>query len=506
MYRTNDFIMDYNPCNAMITGKLSYLFCLILIACASASTNISVDLEATNDNTVIVAHGDDWLFQGVDAALGATHGYWWLFGKYDGIYFQEFPVDNGAYAFIVSSDVVYSLDPGMYVMYLQYPGANTITEVEYNRLGEIGSPWRNIKNSSVKAYVPTVVQAYLDAFIANNPQLDDVWHKQYMVRVGDGWIKVHDLYETATGNLRIAGITNLAPGNIITAMMDEEQALGSDKERLYRQQCEVQGDDATQYRTWEMTFNKTTLPELAPGQHSISLHIPTGSVTTVPFNVLSRIIPPTPTPVIEYSYGILGDLIGVDYVSRYNETLAHWVEVTVTTTPKPRPEEVIDPASLNKRQVYQNDVVYIGERDLNILQCLGWPNQTTGTFYLAYYTSFESYPDTIIAVINPRHFNIDAATFGNYLGKWYMWAGTYDRDPPVAFIVRELPEQVTVPPTPTPTPEPTDTYAPVVTTTVSTMETTARWTTEPTTEAVNIPLEPAIALVAVLYLVARKNQ
>jgi hypothetical protein len=249
-----------------------------------------------------------------------------------------------------------------------------------------------------------------------------------------------------------------------------------------------------------MTIKVKNIGELSQGTHFVTVHLPTGHVTTASFVVYPRLIEPTPTPEIIYSYGISGGIIGVDTESRYNRTEAT-AALNSTTTPAPVPT-VKELPKLNDRVIVQGMDVYIGETNLDILNTLGWQNTTTDEYHLAHWSpgsDFYEMPSRVITVENPQHYRIDPDVFSGYEGEWYQWGGWWEPKTPIAFIVNKMPEpDATI--TPEPTPAPTTarpTIAPMTTGTTTPAPTTARPAQDK--NVITVPLDIGIGIGAVLF-------
>lgn len=492
----------------MCHWKVIVLLSLFMISPVAAVVSIANPLqqEVNETNLNIAAHGDAWVYAGSDAPGDAATGWLWLFGLNDGIYGRPFDVSSGVYSVRIPADEVWSLETGVYHFYLQFAGQNQIREIEYNRLGELGSPWRNVENVSVKCFDPKTTRQYLDTFRSANPTLDDVWLTGNRVRIEEPGIRINNQYETSKGNLYLDGITNLAAGDVLRGIIDEEEVHGTYKERLFTVDATVQGEDPTQYRSWQMEFTRDNIGELRQGQHNIGIHLPTGQVATTSFNVIMRVIPPTPTPIIEYAYSVTGVLLyqEINTTSRYNYTEAHAVNATVATTPRPSVTEAI-PDKLGNRTIAQGMAVYIGEDNLDIWPALGWANTSSGDYFIAHWNNTADYyalPSDVLLVEDPTDFDVDNR-FAGMEGEWYQWVGWYEPKTPVAFVVKRLPQvyNVTIEPTAPPITE--------AATTGSATPTPPPETTRPvptkTEMQVNIPLPWWVAVAALLILVMRRR-
>jgi hypothetical protein len=257
-----------------------------------------------------------------------------------------------------------------------------------------------------------------------------------------------------------------------------------------------------------MEFSRENVGELQYGrQHGITIHLPTGQITTTSFNVIMRVIPPTPTPVIEYAYSVTGVLLytNVNTTSRYNYSEAHATVPTTAATPRPSVTEPI-PAKLGDRTIAQGMTVYIGEKNLDIWAAVGWRNETGGNkawqiAHWDYGQDFYELPARIISIENVWNFDVSEEMFAGHEGEWYMWEGWYEPKTPVAFVVKRLPQEYNI------TVVPVQSEVTVLTTTATTVATavtttvTRPVTTHPTEMQVNVPLPGWVAVAAVLMIV-----
>ena len=453
----------------------------LLIAAAPASAEL-----------IVVAHGDKLDIDGSIAPAGTTSGKLWLFGNKDMLGPIDIRVDSGGYHTSISKADVYRLDLGSYTAYLQFPGNNDLYDVTIDGT-MLRTIYKAVPDISIQGLSGGVARDKFTALMATAP-IDDVLQKE-SVSVQEPSIILTNMYTNHAGDLYIVASTNLAPGDKITAMIDEETYKTPEYLDKFGYSTVVSKD-----RKINLMFNHTAAAELQPGKHFVYVHYLESGVMTIPFHRYTDFIAPTPTPVVNYYYSVTGELLGID-VNTTNP------EGPKTPTPTPTPVQtyktVLAAIHINNRTIEQHDEIYVGEKNLDVWGTLGW--MSSDGYYWIQYCDGDGEK---VRINNPYHFNVDNATFGGKYGAWCQYSDDIDEnDPPVAFIIASpygMNLTDILGPTPVPTKTPTPRPTPVKTTPPTTVPTTPP-TPEPT-PTIQVPLPWWIAVVAVAGVIVWKKQ
>jgi hypothetical protein len=482
---------------------------IAIIACILCVPCVASDIQK-----IIVAHGDNLVYIANDSPLMPYYnpstnqfetsqlreqpGRFWLFGRSDSIYGRDFTTTGADYRIFIKKKDIWNLEPGEYDFVVQFPGQNQIYDVEYNSMGELGCIYKTVKNVSLKGISPRVSANYFASMMLSGRTLIDDIILQKQIVVEEPVLIVTNKYEDGYGNLHVSGRTNLAVGDEITGMIDEEKYQHADYKKMMSNTTFATGEDPSVYRDFEFVFpHNLATDELPPGAHFITVRGIDQVVATIRFDVGIKFIEPTQTPVVQKYYSVEGGLMGY----RYNQS-GCVTEVAAVLTPYP----TYAPVKFGNRTIAQRDTVYVGEKNLNLLPAAGWPDENVDYKYRFRYEGDNE--NNTLDLDMPTHVDIDEARFWNKIGAWYQYSSSSpDKVPIVAFYVERAPvNAVTVPPT-------TQT---IVETTVVT---TTPVTTEPTTViptyvetsspyppgAMVVPASPVIALCAMAVAVLLKR-
>ena len=206
-----------------------------------------------------------------------------------------------------------SLAAGDYDMLIQYPDANGVYEIYHDGDNIINSTEKDVPGFWYAPMSAPVLKAKLMSMFNDTAHFHGrVMERQVIIQ--EQRIDATNLDETPEGSIVLSGITNLAKGDIITAIFDEDKnVIASDlaKATFYGN---VTGDDIGAYRLWQATL-QVNLQTQAIGNHFISLYTLDGTKTMVPFYLAEAFKPfnppeahlkyvdnnpfiPTPTPEI----------------------------------------------------------------------------------------------------------------------------------------------------------------------------------------------------------------
>ena len=192
-----------------------------------------------------------------------------------------------------------SLAAGQYSLLIQYPDANGVFEVYNAGNSIIDSVWKGVDGFW---YGPLGAAPLEDKLRA---MFDDADHfhgniTEKRVIVQEQRADVTSVDQTRNDTLTVSGFTNLARGENVTAIFDENRSVTSLDRRKATGYGITVGDIQGAYRLWQAKIN-VNLQKQAVGNHFISVYTPDGSKTVVPFYVSAAFEPfETPTPSIRY--------------------------------------------------------------------------------------------------------------------------------------------------------------------------------------------------------------
>lgn len=474
------------------------------------------------EKTIVLAHGDTLDFYGYETPTNQTENLRvWIFAGKDQFYGIDFTSNVNQYHIVIPDTMLNSIDVGKYTMYVQFPGPNKRFDVEYKN-NRIRTIYREINDIDISAVTPDMVRHAFDLTAGTDP-VDDVLYK-YSLDVQNPMIRVKNMYTLGNGNLHIDAITNLAAGDEIRAIIDEETYQVPMYAEMMSYRTFVSG---VENRTFSLEFTREVADQLPSSKtHVISVHFLRDGVTTIPFHRYERYVEPTPTQVIEYYYSFSGEMLGYDINT--TPPAPSVTTIVPTITQKIYDTRLIE-TRLNNRTIEQRGIVYVGEKNLNIWGALGWEDKKAGYNFRVRWCDGDG---EIIKITNPEHFDVDEETFRSRHGSWCQYnEDLEERHPPVAFIVRSNPglnwtdgsdtiaaqnanrtvlqvnlsgilSNLTIYNTTEVTPTmPWETNESVNVTTVPTTEPTPI----PTTETINLPLSPWVAIAGLVVVIVCRH-
>lgn len=451
---------------------------------------------------ISVAHGDRLDYQLQGAPTMADEYRLWLFTPHDILVKSSQMASGSDYWISLSNIDIADLPKGKYQIYSQFKGNNGMYDVSYSN-SVIQTIYKNVPDVSLLTVSPDAYQMKFEGVIGNSI-IDDVFIQNEIV-IEDPDNKVVNMYTRSNGNLHIDIFTNLAIGDSITAIVDEETYKGTEYEPMMSCQTVVTGQlDAT--HKFSLEFNASIASQLPSGKsHFITIHYLEDGVTIIPFTRYTEMVAPTPTPETRYYFAFNGEEMGYSV-----NTTRPYEPVTPAPTPTPGPVSVLAQVHLDDRTIVQRGDIYVGEKNLDIWGALGWQDVNTENY--DFRVSYCDGDDSVVTITNPHHFYVDPDIFGDKLGAWCQYSSAISEDHPVvAFFVKnpkyanlttvtpEMTEEVI-----TITPEPTETVTQDVTETVATPVPTAPVETP---ETLVMPLYPLVALAGVgIAIVAARRK
>jgi len=201
------------------------------------------------------------------------------------------------------TDGVFTLNPmnlyaGTYALLAQYPDANGVYEI-YSQGDYLNSTWKDVPAVEVRGYAPSVVKDKLMSLLVD----DEHFHgrvEEKKVIVQEPHIDITGLDETDSGSVVATGTTNLAKGDIVTVVFDDDRVfLAGDRVKMTFT-TNATGDHPGAYRIWQATL-RVNLQKLSVGDHFIAAYPPQGEKTTVPF-YLSQVFKPFEPPKATLTY------------------------------------------------------------------------------------------------------------------------------------------------------------------------------------------------------------
>jgi len=185
-----------------------------------------------------------------------------------------------------------SLAAGNYDMLIQYPDANGVYEIYHDGDNIINSTEKDVPGFWYAPMSASVLKAKLMSMFNDTTHFHGrVVEKQIIIQ--EQRIDATNLDETPEGSIVVSGITNLAKGDTVIAIFDEDKnVIASDltKMTFYGN---ITGDDIGAYRLWQAAL-KVNLQTQAIGNHFISLYTPDGTKTMVPFYLAEAFKPFNP--------------------------------------------------------------------------------------------------------------------------------------------------------------------------------------------------------------------
>lgn len=380
-------------------------------------------------STIVLAHGDNLDFYEYTTPTNQTEQYRvWIFAGRDQFYGIDFTSNVNQCHIVIPDSMLNSLPEGSYPLYIQFQGPNRQFDVTYgkNRLQTI---YKAIPDATTLAVEPRMVQQAFDLMLATSPVDDPVY--KYTLEVQHPAIKVRNMYNMADGSLHIDLTTNLASGDPIWAIIDEETYQVPYYKEMMSYRTTVGG---IENRTFSLEFPRKVADQLTAGTHIISVHFQADGVTTIPFHRYERYVEPTPVPVVEKYYSFSGEMLGYDI----NTTPPAPSNVTIVPTYSPVYETKLIETRLNNRTIGQRDVVYVGEKNLDVFGALGWQSSNTSGYY--FQIQWCDGDGEVVTIKNPEHYDIDEETYRSRHGGWCQYnPNLNEKNPPVAFFVRRNP-------------------------------------------------------------------
>jgi hypothetical protein len=192
-----------------------------------------------------------------------------------------------------------SLAAGGYSMLIQYPDANGVFEVYNAGSSTIESVWKGVDGFW---YGPLGAEPLEDRlwvmFMDTAHFHGNITEKQVIVQ--EQRTDVTSVDQIRNNSIGVSGFTNLARGENVTAIFDENRSVTSLDRRKATGYGTAVGEVQGAYRLWQATIN-VDLQKQAAGNHFISVYTPDGSKTVVPFYLSAAFEPfETPTPSVRY--------------------------------------------------------------------------------------------------------------------------------------------------------------------------------------------------------------
>ena len=267
----------------------------------------------------VIARGDPLVWESPTITSGSV----WIIGRINGIYSYDY---NSSLA--IPNDTIYTLEPGDYTLYIQTAGDNGFFELRWDD-GILKS--RNLKKLySDKPVTDYNAVGYDPRTMFEKAMLqdrgDDSFYK-YNLSVREPFIRVDEMYEKDTGDLFLAGVTNVQAGHVISVIVDEKKFVGQPAVLAKNTfNTTLQDKAMNTYRQWNVVV-ENDIGELSPGQHELTVTTDIGGATCVPLPVSERYVPPVPTPEIKRYYSITGK-----FLAEHNLTAAPAPAVQANST------------------------------------------------------------------------------------------------------------------------------------------------------------------------------
>ena len=194
----------------------------------------------------------------------------------DSIYGRELEGFGHNYNFTIDDTDLYNMEPGNYKMMVQFPGRNNQFDLYYYKNSSRGIPiekittiYRDILDIDVRGNVPyaqygtNATRSVYNTvkYLATNPQIDDIFYEHDLI-IEEPRMVLTNAYTKENGDLYISGNTNLAKGDRLRAIIDEDLYYNKYYESTMSYVTEVTGDDLTKYRTFELSFPAKIAPQL----------------------------------------------------------------------------------------------------------------------------------------------------------------------------------------------------------------------------------------------------
>lgn len=223
------------------------------------------------------------------------------------------------------------LRAGKYSLIIQYPDGNNLYEIftDTGTTSIINSTWKDVPSFW---YAPMVASVLKDKLMS---MFHDTAHfhgriVEKKVIVEDQRIDVTTLDETDTGSIILAGITNLAKGDIVKAVFDKDRNFVMEDLAKMTFYGNVTGDDVGAYRKWQVIL-RVNLQTQPTGNHYITLYSPDGTEATIPF-YLAEAWTPALAPQGHFKYVNLSPFIPIPTPIVITEQVTQYVDRAVTTT------------------------------------------------------------------------------------------------------------------------------------------------------------------------------
>lgn len=321
----------------------------------------------------------------------------------------------------ITSGMSYELPEGEYKMFLQYTGDNGMFDIGYDG-SKFTSIYKNIRDIDVSN---STEDRKLEAFYSIRGTLTDDRFVESVLYVELPSITLTNMYTKDNGDLHLDFSTNLFEGNAISAMIEPDLYKGTPFYKLMHNDSVVRYTP-TGNKFW-LEFPVDAANQLTTGQHVIYITYMGNMVMSIPFKRYTRMVPPTPTPEIQHYYSFTGEEMG------------YRVNTTRVSTPTPTPTIYVTPTyvtalteSRKDRVINQRDVIYIGEKNLDVSLAVGWQDPSTSNYNFVITWCDGDGSEYVIP--NEKHFDVDSSVFSNREGAWCHKGD--DREPIVAFFVK----------------------------------------------------------------------
>lgn len=262
----------------------------------SVTITAEYNLPEKNISDILIARGDPLSFNnpGITSLTRV-----WLFGINDRLY--DIPCKNGQ--LFVNASTTQSLSSGTYYLMLDNPGANTKIEATWNEeKNQVESPFRATPYLEVPGYDPRTVY---DKIVPWLKTYSDDQITIYKLEIQEPYLEIVGIgttYYERKDTLQVDGYTNLAIGNTIYAVVDEDNETMNIL-KIPRTYATVSGNSNKPGTMREFhVYPPFKYEDMAPVQHSITVHGPLDTYATVGVPVGS--MPAGQVPPQEYIHYI----------------------------------------------------------------------------------------------------------------------------------------------------------------------------------------------------------
>jgi hypothetical protein len=197
-----------------------------------------------------------------------------------------------------STAININLGSGGYTMIRQYPDANGVFEI-YSDGETIFSAWKDVPDIWADGFAASVI---LEKVM---PYFNDAAHfhgyrdiKKVIIENQRADITGIDVISNSS--IFVSGITNLAKGDIVTVIFDENRSWLAEDRAEHTFVANVTGDDPGAYRLWKVAMD-VGLQQLESGNHYVSTYTPDGTKVMAPF-YLAEAFKPFETPQTHFKY------------------------------------------------------------------------------------------------------------------------------------------------------------------------------------------------------------